>query len=73
MKNVIVLNYDTHKAEVWRQVWRHITAQSILTQEEIPEEGGFKKKKKLQQAILLFNITVEAQCSTFNVDILAQC
>ena len=23
-----------------RQVWRHITAQLVLTQEEIPEEGG---------------------------------
>ena len=22
-----------------RQVWRHVTAQSVLTQEEIPEEG----------------------------------
>ena len=23
-----------------RQLWRHITDQTVLTQEEIPEEGG---------------------------------
>ena len=23
-----------------RQVWKHITDQTVLTQEEIPEEGG---------------------------------
>ena len=23
-----------------RQVWRHITVSTVLTQEEIPEEGG---------------------------------
>ena len=27
------------------QVWRHITMSTVLTQEEIPEKGGYKKIK----------------------------
>ena len=33
------------------QVWRHITVYTVLTQEEIPEEGGLNK-------VLKFNILI---------------
>ena len=34
-----------NKAEP-HQVWRYITMSTVLTQEEIPEEGGILKKEK---------------------------
>ena len=39
-----------------RQVWRHITAHMVLTQEVIPEEGGYKREKRPPDAITFIKL-----------------
>ena len=57
------------------QVWRHITVSTVLTHEEIPEEGGQKKFSKIGQTkhvrMPLENLT-DIHCPHLNTRIL-QC